>query len=76
MKTSQSLFGDRDSKLKVDDAVRDLSVTNTAIYGFGFSTGKSEAAHYAYRELPGSHRYSNPPHQVTRSRFQLSLRRP
>jgi len=53
---------DRGSKLTVDDAVRDLSDTNTAIYSFGFSTGKSEAEHYAYRELPGSHRYSNPPH--------------
>jgi VWFA-related protein len=52
---------DRGSKLSVDDAVRDLSDTNTAIYSFGFSTGKSEAEHYAYRELPGSHRYSNPP---------------
>ena len=52
---------DRGSELPVDDAVRDLSDTSTAIYSFGFSTGKSEAAHYAYRELPGSHRYSNPP---------------
>jgi VWFA-related protein len=52
---------DRGSELTVDDAVRALSDTNTAIYSFGFSTGKSEAAHYAYRELPGSHRYSNPP---------------
>jgi VWFA-related protein len=52
---------DRGSKLKVDDAVRDLSDTNTAIYSLGFSTGNSEAAHYAYRELPGSHRYPNPP---------------
>lgn len=52
---------DRGSELTVDDAVRDLSDTNTAIYSFGFSTGKSEATHYAYRELPGSHRYSNPP---------------
>jgi hypothetical protein len=38
-----------------------LSETNTAIYSIGFSTGKSEAAHYAFRELPGSHRYPNPP---------------
>ncbi len=52
---------DRGSELTVDEAVRDLSDTNTAIYSFGFSTGKSEATHYAYRELPGSHRYSNPP---------------
>jgi VWFA-related protein len=53
---------DRGSKIKVEDAVRDLSDTNTAIYSVGFSTGKSEAAHYASRELPGSHRYSNPKH--------------
>jgi VWFA-related protein len=53
---------DRGSELKVEDAVRDLSETNIVIYSFGFSTGKSEATHYAYRELPGSHRYSNPPH--------------
>jgi VWFA-related protein len=53
---------DRGSALTVDDAVHDLSDTNTTIFSFGFSTGKSEAEHYAYRELPGSHRYSNPPH--------------
>jgi VWFA-related protein len=53
---------DRGSKLNLEDAVRALSDTNTAIYSVGFSTGKSEAAHYAYRELPGSHRYANPPH--------------
>lgn len=53
---------DRGSHLKLEDAVRELSDTNTAIYSIGFSTGKSEAAHYAYRELPGSHRYPNPPH--------------
>jgi VWFA-related protein len=53
---------DRGSKLKLEEAVRALSDTNTAIYSIGFSTGKSEAAHYGYRELPGSHRYPNPPH--------------
>jgi VWFA-related protein len=53
---------DRGSHIKLEDAVRELSETNTAIYSIGFSTGKSEAAHYAYRELPGSHRYPNPPH--------------
>jgi VWFA-related protein len=52
---------DRGSKLTVENAVRDLSETNTVIYSIGFSTGESEAVHYAYRELPGSHRYSNPP---------------
>jgi VWFA-related protein len=53
---------DRGSHLQMDDAVRELSETNTTIYSVGFSTGKSEADHYAYRNLPGSHRYSNPPH--------------
>jgi len=43
---------DRGSHLTIEDAVRDLSDTNTAIYSIGFSTGKSEAAHYAYRQLP------------------------
>jgi len=43
---------DRGSTLKLDDALRAITDTNTAIYSIGFSTGKSEAAHYAYRELP------------------------
>ena len=53
---------DRGSHLTIEDAVRDLSDTNTTIFSIGFSTGKSEAAHYGYRELPGSHRYPSPPH--------------
>ena len=47
---SESL--DRGSTLKLDDALRAITDTNTAIYSIGFSTGKSEAAHYAHRELP------------------------
>ena len=43
---------DRGSKLKLDDALRAITDTNTAIYSIGFSTGKSEAANYAHRELP------------------------
>jgi VWFA-related protein len=43
---------DRGSHLKLEDALRSISDTNTAIYSIGFSTGKSEAAHYAARELP------------------------
>jgi len=43
---------DRGSTRKLDDALRSITDTNTAIYSIGFSTGKSEAAHYAYRELP------------------------
>jgi VWFA-related protein len=43
---------DRGSHLTLDQALRAISETNTAIYSIGFSTGKSEAAHYAARELP------------------------
>ena len=43
---------DRGSKTTVDQAVRDLTDTNTAIYAIAYSTAKSEAAHYAYRQLP------------------------
>jgi len=43
---------DRGSTLKLDDALRAITDTNTTIYSIGFSTGKSEAAHYGHRELP------------------------
>jgi len=43
---------DRGSKTTIDRAVRTLSDTNTIIYAVEFSTAKSEAAHYANRELP------------------------
>jgi VWFA-related protein len=43
---------DRGSHLKFEEALRAVSDTNTAIYSIGYSTGKSEAAHYAARELP------------------------
>lgn len=43
---------DRGSHLTLEEALRAISDTNTAIYSIGFSTGKSEAAHYAARELP------------------------
>ena len=43
---------DRGSNLKLEDALRAISDTNTVIYSIGFSTGKSEASHYAARELP------------------------
>jgi len=43
---------DRGSHMKMEEALRDVSDTNTTIYSIGFSTGKSEAAHYAARELP------------------------
>jgi VWFA-related protein len=43
---------DRGSQMKMEVALRAVSDTNTTIYSIGFSTGKSEAAHYAARELP------------------------
>ena len=43
---------DRGSHLTLDEALRSISDTNTVIYSIGFSTGKSEAAHYASRQLP------------------------
>ncbi len=51
---------DRGSHMTLDDAVRAISDTNTAIYSIGFSTGKSEAGHYGASELGGSR--PNPPH--------------
>jgi hypothetical protein len=36
----------------MEDALRAISDTNTAIYSLGFSSGKADAAHYASRELP------------------------
>ncbi len=51
---------DRGSTVPLDDALRAVSDTNTAIYSLAFSTGKSEAAHYGARELPGNP-HPNPP---------------
>jgi VWFA-related protein len=57
---------DRGSQLGLEDALRAVTDTNTVIYSIGFSTGKSEAAHYAARELPigpgGENHHPNPPH--------------
>jgi VWFA-related protein len=63
---------DRGSRAKMDDALKAISDTNTAIYSLGFSSGKADAAHYAYHELPvtktdggfaiGSNAYPGPPH--------------
>jgi VWFA-related protein len=60
---------DNGSHTKLADALHAIGDTNTAIYSIGFSTGKSEASHYAERELP-THRngltlenpHPNPPH--------------
>ena len=43
---------DRGSETTVERAVRDITDTYTTIYGVGYSTAKSEAAHYAARQLP------------------------
>jgi VWFA-related protein len=60
---------DRGSHLTLDDALRAINDTNTTIYSIGFSTGKSEASHYAARELPTQpggleleNHHPNPPH--------------
>ena len=60
---------DHGSQTTLEDALRAVGDTNTAIYALGFSTGKSEAAHYADRELPihagGNgleNPHPNPPH--------------
>jgi VWFA-related protein len=60
---------DRGSHIAIDDSVRAVTDTNTVIYSIAFSTGKSEAAHYAARELPTQpgelwmeNHHPNPPH--------------
>lgn len=61
---------DRGSHTSLDDALRTISDTNTTIYSIGFSTAKSEAAHYAARTLPTQpggrggmeNHHPNPPH--------------
>ncbi|WP_260706324.1 vWA domain-containing protein [Edaphobacter flagellatus] len=61
---------DRGSHTSLDDALRAISDTNTTIYSIGFSTAKSEAAHYAARTLPTQpggrggmeNHHPNPPH--------------
>ena len=60
---------DRSSHTKLAEALQTISDTNTAIYSIGFSTGKSEASHYASKELPTQpgglwmeNSHPNPPH--------------
>jgi VWFA-related protein len=60
---------DRGSHLALEDALRAVTDTDIVIYSIGFSTGKSEAAHYAARELPNQpgelgleNHHPNPPH--------------
>lgn len=61
---------DRGSHLTLEQAVRAVTDTNTTIYSIAFSTAKSEAMHYAWRQLPMTNEggfkfenaYPNPPH--------------
>lgn len=43
---------DRGSQTTLEQAVRAVTDTNAIIYAIGFSTAKSEAAHYAHHQLP------------------------
>ena len=43
---------DRGSKTTIEQAERAITDTNTTVYAIGFSTAKSEAAHYAHHQLP------------------------
>ena len=59
---------DHGSQTKLADALDAISDTNTAIYSVGFSSGKSEASHYAATQLPpqlGGMGRPNPPHGCT-----------
>jgi VWFA-related protein len=62
---------DKGSQTQMDEALRAISDTNTAIYALGFSSGKANAANYGYHELPFrktkdgfalGNAYPNPPH--------------
>ncbi len=62
---------DHGSQTQMEDALRAISDTNTAIYSLGFSSGKADAANYGYHELPVhkteggfglGNAYPNPPH--------------
>ena len=61
---------DRGSEATIEQAIRAITDSNTMIYAIGFSTAKSEAAHYAHHQLPlsaggwlpGENPRPNPPH--------------
>jgi VWFA-related protein len=61
---------DRGSETTMEQAERAVTDTNTTMYAIGFSTAKSEAAHYAKHQLPtsnggwqsGENPRPNPPH--------------
>jgi VWFA-related protein len=43
---------DHESQVKMDEALRAISDTNTAVYSLAFSSPKSDASHYTQDELP------------------------
>ena len=43
---------DRGSKLALDDAVRAITETNTAVYALSYSTARADVSHYARQQLP------------------------
>lgn len=45
---------DRGSETTMEQAVRSVADSNSTIYAIGFSTAKSETAHYAHHQLPTS----------------------
>jgi hypothetical protein len=56
---------DSGSETSLDDAVRSVSDTNTAIYSFGFSTTKAAVKHEASKiPLPGGTPYGNKPYRA------------
>lgn len=55
---------DSGSQTSLEDAVRAVEETNTAIYSFGFSTTRAAVKHEASKlPLPGGTPYSNEPYQ-------------
>jgi VWFA-related protein len=63
---------DRGSKITVEEAVHAISDTNTAIYTVGFSTAKSEAAHYANKQLPtGAETWATLPNPMQPGSFEF-----
>ncbi|HJX84851.1 MAG TPA: VWA domain-containing protein, partial [Candidatus Angelobacter sp.] len=55
---------DSDSQMSLEDAVRAVEETNTAIYSFGFSTVRAEVKHEAAKlPEPGGTAYSNEPYK-------------
>jgi VWFA-related protein len=63
---------DRGSKISLEDAVRSISDSNTAIYSIGFSTAKSEATHYANKQLPtGAETWGTLPNPLQPGSFEF-----